>query len=259
MRRAPASLRRLQRRFSEALRAGGPLDWVATGGASAAERIAVYREGVAERLLQSLRAEYPALRRWLGEELFDLFARGYLEAHPPRSYTLGDLGDRFPDHLAATRPAGADPQLDLPVELARAERLRVEVARLPGVEGDDPAWFDAENVLARARLAPNVRWLETSFPLASLLNADPGAPAVPPRPEPSLLVVSRREHRVVFADATKWQARFLARVRRGGRLGRTSREEAPLLPLFLDRARLLGWLTPARSVDSAGVTPRISS
>ncbi len=244
MRRPPIALRRLQLRFAEAFRAGGELDWIAPGGAPAQERLSIYREGVAERLLQCLRAEYPALRRHLGDELFDLFSRGYLEAFPPRGYTLGALGDRFAQYLAATRPAGADPLLDFPIQLARAERLRVEVARLPGIEGDDPAWFDEEDALERARLTPTVRWLNTTFPLAALLEGDGSETADPPQSRPATLVVSRKGHRVVAVEATDWQARWLIRLKRGGHLNRTPREEAALLPLFWDRARSLGWLTP---------------
>ncbi len=70
---------------------------------TAAERIGIYANAYYARLLECLRESFPVLTRVLGRELFDEFAYEYLQRHPPRSYTLCVLGDRFADFLEQTR------------------------------------------------------------------------------------------------------------------------------------------------------------
>lgn len=69
------------------------------------DRLAVYGHAYFARLLDCLREEYPVLKHALGDEAFDAFATGYLQEHPSRSYTLFELGAKFPDFLRDTRPA----------------------------------------------------------------------------------------------------------------------------------------------------------
>src|ERR1700736_3403699 len=72
---------------------------------TAAERLAVYGSAYFARLLECMREEFPATAHALGEELFDSFAAAYLQECPSRSYTLCQLGGRFPGFLVQTRPA----------------------------------------------------------------------------------------------------------------------------------------------------------
>ena len=60
-----------------------------------AEQAEIYREQFWLRHRDVLRDDYPALRHLIGDEPFDDLVRAYLEACPPRSYTLRDLGDRL--------------------------------------------------------------------------------------------------------------------------------------------------------------------
>jgi hypothetical protein len=104
------------------------------GGAAPATRLGIYASGYIMRLLECLRADFPTLRRLMGEPLFDFFAKSYIWAHPSTSPSLFDLGAGFPDFLARTqRPGtadgGADSALRLPIDLARLERARTQGAR----------------------------------------------------------------------------------------------------------------------------------
>jgi Putative DNA-binding domain len=193
---------------------GGDAEDVLTASATqtAAERLGIYQRSYQARLLECLRAVFPALRHALGEPLFDRFAADYLARHPPGGYTLGRLADAFPGYLAATRP-DADwpaearaPWADLLVELATLELACQEVYDGPGLEGGPAPAADEILALPRAALlaarfvpAPCLRLFCFDFPVHDYVAAVHygEAPALPaPRVTP--LAVSRRDYRVRF-------------------------------------------------------------
>jgi putative DNA-binding protein len=102
---------------------------------SAAERLAVYNRAYFARLLDVLRELLPCTRFAVGDELFDQFAVGYLQAHPPNRYTLSRLSDDLVDYLDATRPADWGRFV---VELARLEQAIDRIFDAPGPEGSPP-------------------------------------------------------------------------------------------------------------------------
>src|SRR5690348_5603885 len=116
-----------------------------TRGLSAHERLAVYTGGYVLRLLECMRADFPVLRGFVGDSVFDTFAKAYVITMPPSSHSLYDLGAEFSKFLEETKPnnwtldAGISDMLDLPPELARIERARAEVTRAHGTEDDPPA------------------------------------------------------------------------------------------------------------------------
>src|SRR5579864_8315039 len=71
---------------------------------TAAERLAIYANAYHTRLLECLGEVYPLLKRTLGDKAFEVFAFGYLQEYPSRSYTLNDLGRSFPYYLEETSP-----------------------------------------------------------------------------------------------------------------------------------------------------------
>lgn len=105
------------------------------------ERLEVYSNAYRARLLEVLIGEFPALVHAIREEVFVGLAGGYLEEHPPKSYTLAELGRSFPDYLARRRPAresedGSPDWADFLVDVARLERIYSEVFDGPGIEGE---------------------------------------------------------------------------------------------------------------------------
>jgi Putative DNA-binding domain len=200
---------------------------------SAIERLDIYNRSYFARLLDCMRAEYSVLARALGEELFDSFALGYLQQYPSQSYTLADLGERFPDYLAETRPRvddttdASEPQAsgspafsdgfgirpteeeegDWPeflIDLARLERTINVVFDGPGTERGillDHARLAA--ILpdrwpgARLECVPCLRLLTLSYPINDYFTAvrRGDQPEIPER-RASYLAVTRRDYRV---------------------------------------------------------------
>src|SRR5215510_5203215 len=102
-------------------------------GLSAHERISIYTSGYVARLLECMRADFPVLRRFAGDSVFDAFAKAYIVTEPPHSPNLFYLCADFPKFLEETKPAQETiPLLDVPPEIARLERARTEVLRARG-------------------------------------------------------------------------------------------------------------------------------
>ncbi|HMI91475.1 MAG TPA: DNA-binding domain-containing protein [Polyangiales bacterium] len=122
----------------------------------ALERVGIYRDAYAARLLECLRDDYPALRKLLGRERFASLCRGYVSAHPPRGASLNDYGAQLPEFCARI----ADPALlgayrpGLLRDLARIEWASVELIHAPAA-----AQLTAEQVAARAERFADTRLL----------------------------------------------------------------------------------------------------
>ncbi|MFO0619461.1 MAG: DNA-binding domain-containing protein [Polyangiaceae bacterium] len=135
-----------------------------TGNArmSPARQVEVYREQFWLRHRASLAEDFPALLHFLGEDGFDAFARGYLEAHVPTDPSLRDL----PKHIVPFSEGYAFPiDRELALDLVRYEFAFIDVfdgptpepldaARIAAIPGD--GWSTARVVLnpcvARLRL-----------------------------------------------------------------------------------------------------------
>lgn len=187
---------------------------------AATERMAIYANAYAARLLECLREEYKVTRATLGDEAFDLFAADYLQAYPSRSYTLGHLGRRFPQFLAETRPAGSGPEPSWPdflVDLARLEAAINDVFDGPGIEEFEPLAVEHLRAIppedwGRTRFvpAPCLVLLSFRFPVSSFYGAA-RAGTVPsvPDPAPSWMALSRRDYIVRRFDLSKPQSDLL--------------------------------------------------
>ena len=175
---------------------------------SAVDRLAVYGFAYFARLLECLAEEFSTTRHAVGEQAFQAFAFGYLQAYPSRSYTLGDLGARFPDYLAETRPADEDDSnipnwADFVVDVATLERVYGDVFDGPGPEqmqlltAEDLAGIAPEEFgMARLQTVPSLRVLDLRFPVHEYITAVRRGDkhVVPPSPQPTCLVVTRRDY-----------------------------------------------------------------
>ncbi|MFZ4877722.1 putative DNA-binding domain-containing protein [Janthinobacterium sp. Mn2066] len=185
------------------------------------DRLSIYANGYVLRLLDCLQADYPVLRKTMGEELFDFFARAYIWRHPSRSPTLYDLGAGFAGFLhdsQAGSGAGAPALLRFPIDLARLERARSEAGRAPGLEKTARStlchavgWLAGE--MPMICLAPCTRLLALSFPLGAFwLQAQAvQADDMPAQPEAaaSHVAISRLNYRLAMHDLQPWQFYFL--------------------------------------------------
>jgi hypothetical protein len=177
-------------------------------GWAARDRLAVYANGYRMRLLECLRSEFSALQRLLGEPLFEGFALDYLRARPPTSYTLHELGARFPEHLARTRPdadsAQREPWIDFMIDLARLERLIHEVYDGPGDERRPP---DAPCAAARS-----LRLVRSSHAVHLYLTDQRHGSAGISAPKSVYLAVLRRDYLVRLEALTPAEFGLLQRV-----------------------------------------------
>ncbi|HEX8354433.1 MAG TPA: DNA-binding domain-containing protein [Pyrinomonadaceae bacterium] len=189
-------------------------------GLSAQERLGVYAGGYVLRLLECMRADFPALRAFVGDPVFDAFAKAYVITRPPGSPSLYDLGADFPRFLEETKPKDVRPDaefaamLDLPPELARFERARAEVMRARGTE-DDPAAeplspFAVFGEGPTLRATECLRLLELKFPLVDFVSsAERGERPEVPAPRASFVALGRANYRLHVEELTPWQFAFL--------------------------------------------------
>jgi hypothetical protein len=188
---------------------------------SAYERLAVYTSGYVLRLLECMRADFPVLRSFVGDAVFDAFARAYVITRPPSSPSLYDLGADFPKFLEKTKPDGerfdaeTAAMLDLPPELARLERARAEVMRARGTEDDPPAAEALSPVAVfgedlTLQATPCLRLLEMKFPLVDFLRrSDHGDHPDPPVPQTSFVAIGRSNYRLHVEQISHWQFAFM--------------------------------------------------
>ncbi|WP_220274721.1 DNA-binding domain-containing protein [Trinickia dinghuensis] len=191
---------------------------VGTERLPARQRLEIYVVSYRMRLIECLRAEFPVLRRFVGDQVFDLFAGAYLGAKPPSSYTLFDLGAGFADFLEAARPRPNDGRGTLealPASLARLERAFAEVERAPGVEGSErplfPASFDLVLLYAlRLRAPESLRLLLLDFDFSGLIAAVAAdQPFGTPTSGDTLVAVARSHYRVRLHRLEPWSFSFL--------------------------------------------------
>jgi hypothetical protein len=206
----------------------------------AAKRIEIYANAYYGRLIECLANEFPVLLKAVGEETFNEFAFGYLQAYPSRSYTLNRLSKYFAKYLDETRPdreglaEGENPEVSWPdfmIDLARLEWSIGEVFDAEGVEGQP--LLTSEDIA----LVPPDRWanaivepvcclrlLAFQFPVNDYFtvarraeNSDsaPGMPA----PERQYLALFRRDYIVRRHVITETQFDLLTALQSGESLG----------------------------------------
>jgi hypothetical protein len=175
---------------------------------SSADRLEIYVNAYHARLLECLDEEFSVTRWTMGDELFGAVAFGYLQSYPSRSYTLNQLGARFPQYLSETRlhaagaPAGVGPSWpEFVIELATLERSLYEVYDGPGTEQAGPldanrladlpadAWGDL-----RLIAAPCLRLHRFAHAVSAYWGAQKnGEEPVVDGPQPTWLAINRRE------------------------------------------------------------------
>lgn len=197
------------------------------------ERLQIYANAYYARLIECLREEFPTLVHVLDESTFDGFAFGYIQRFPPRSYTLADLGSRFPHYLEQTRPSdalrddGRPSWPDFLIDLARVERTYSEVFDGPGAEGQN--LLQVESLLeispeawphARLIAAPCLRLLALAYPVHEYISAvRRGDGPTVPEPSPTYLAVTRRDYVVRRCQVTAAEYELLSALIAGRTVG----------------------------------------
>jgi len=186
-------------------------------------RMNVYTSGYVMRLLECICADFPVLQKFMGDEVFNQFAKASLLWSPSTSYSLYDLGSTFIRFLEATRPKNLPPDdeqnifLELPIEIAKAERARQEAIRSKGTEDRDIAnaeifpgdiLFNAHQVVVETPAC--LRLIELKFPVKHLFEQLHSEEAYQtPEPQQSFVAISRVNYRLTMEELEEWQFLFL--------------------------------------------------
>ncbi len=169
-----------------------------------AEQVDLYRRQFWLRHRDSLLEDYPGLHHVIGEEVFDDLARAYLEAHPPRTPSLRDLGA---DLIPFAERWGGFPADRREIAL---DMLRYEHAFIDLFDGPEPEALDAariaslpEDAWERARivLSPLLARVRVAYPVHHLRAAVREGEAAPlPDRSPACVAVFRQNLSMRFDE-----------------------------------------------------------
>ena len=191
---------------------------------SPAEQVDVYRAQYLLRHLDVLREDFPTLEHVLGDARFEALVWAYLQAFPPRSFSLRDLGADLAGFVATTAPWADDPLL---ADLARFEWAFVEAFDAPDAPPLELAAVAAvaEDAWPSARLVlqPSVQRLSLRYPAhdvrVAVRSGDASAVVVRPAPSPSHVVVFRGRERLQSLAIDAEAYALLDELARGTALG----------------------------------------
>jgi hypothetical protein len=194
------------------------------GSASVHTRLNVYSSGYMARLLDCMYADYAISKKFMGDELFDSFAKAYLMYHPSTSFTLYDLGKAFPDFFDKnkTQPQeGIDnSHFDIPATLARVERARQVAMRAPGIENDavDTSQVGIQDMLfgtLNISVPECLQLLKLDFPMKQFFEAVyHGEEYDMPSPQKTYMAISRKNYHLVLEEITETQFLLLTECRK---------------------------------------------
>ncbi len=184
---------------------------------SPVEQLDIYREQFWLRHTGALEEDYTTLVHVLGHEAFHSMCADYIEAFPPDSWSLRDLGAKLPEFLEKTAQFADDPLI---IDLARYEWAFVDAFDAPSAPPLDAAAIAAasEDEWSRAKLdlAPSVQLVHARFPVDEL-RAEVQKGESPERPPPKdvHLVVWRGPDAMKYLDVEPAALALLQRLARG--------------------------------------------
>lgn len=237
---------------------------------SAPEKIGIYARGYFYRLLECMRAEFPALRELIGDELFETFVRSYLVNVPSKTPDLFDLSRDFPAFLKASQST-LDPTLfpdpavfDLPVEMTMLERTISEVSRCRGAEQTEHQHEIPEQLtwafgIADLEASPSLRLLKQQFSMTDFVRKAYREEKAPtPEKKETFVAVTRKNYNVRMAELEKWQYYLLQALQSGENYSAAIEiaADAASIPPDVLMADLLFWVPLA--IDTGYLLPASS-
>lgn len=217
-------------------------------GADPAARFAVYRNNVANSLIDALGDSFPVLAQLVGEAFFRAMALCFVRCSPPRSKVLARYGEGFADFVRSFPPAASLPYL---ADVARLEYARVQAYHAADAEALPrsqlaAALADAERAAtARLQLHPSLHCLRGEFAAVSLWAAHQGWIAL------QHVDPLRREHALIWRNGLDvelcaiddGQQHFVQQLLHGQALGLAAAaalQQAPSFDLGAGLAQLIG-------------------
>jgi hypothetical protein len=137
------------------------------------KRFDVYRNNVYFGLIEALAAQFPAIARLLGKDMFVETAKAYIAEHPPTSPLLFRYGETFGDFLAQAKPLEDYPYLG---DVARLEWLWMQAYHGADQTPLNPAELGAipadQLDGVRFDLHPTMRLLSSPHPIVSIWHTN---------------------------------------------------------------------------------------
>ncbi len=185
------------------------------------DQLEIYREQFWLRHVGALEEDFATILRLLGHDAFHVLAERYLDAYPPTSFSLRDLGAHLADFVAREAPYRDDPLL---ADCARIEWAFVEAFDAPDAAPIGPeviasmpedAWPDA-----RLELHPGLQRVALGHP-AHRYRAAIKAGEEPSRPAPEAVCVAvyRGPETLQYVEVEPLAFDLLERLSRGEALG----------------------------------------
>ena len=198
-------------------------------------RYAVYRNNVTVGLIRALEANFPIVRKLLGEEYFAGFARDFAQVQPPQSPLMFQYGAAFPKVLDDDADLAGFPYLGDVARLEILWRESYHAADAPPLAGDTLANTDPD-VMFGSRFTPHpaMRLIQSLFAVHTIFSTNtPGGEdqAVDPS-QPQCVLVSRPHHDVAIHAITTEQFRFFLALKNGKTFGEALDLAADVNPDF---------------------------
>jgi hypothetical protein len=137
-----------------------------------ADRLSIYRNTSRIALTNTLRLNYPAVQRLVGEDFFAAAANIFITKEPPRMAWLDFYGAAFPEFLERFKPAASLPYLP---DIARLERAVSRALHAADAKGLAPAELANLPQSAQGSVSfvphPSVCLLSSEYPVDAIWRA----------------------------------------------------------------------------------------
>jgi hypothetical protein len=189
-----------------------------TGILGGVKRFNVYRNNVTVGLVRALEANFPALRRLLGDDFFASMAVDFIRQHPPQSRVMFEYGEELSGFISNAEPLQRYPYL---TDVARWEWTWLQVfheADAPVLKGEDLQSAIAQDPDA-VTLAPHpaLRLLRSDFAFHTIAETSRAARPLdgvnPAAPE--FCLMTRPEFAVLAQPVTQSQFEFIGQLANG--------------------------------------------
>jgi hypothetical protein len=202
-------LRELQEQFQSHLLHGDPRIAQRIAGTPRVDvptRLAIYSSAYRLRLLEALRADYPALHTLAGDAEFALIGRAYLDAHPSGHFSIRYFGQRLGDFLGRDQRWRVTPAFAEMAAFEWALGLSFDATDSPQIGVEDMAAIpQAAWAHMRLGLHPSLQRLDLLWNVPVLWNAideqqPPQAPVA--AASPLAWIIWRRDLRSFFRSTS---------------------------------------------------------
>jgi hypothetical protein len=186
------------------------------------QHLAIYQRSYVARLRECMSKQFGTLAYALGANLFQQFTDQYLQTYPSQSYTLHDLGEKFPRYLEETRPdRDLEEKEDWPdflIELASFE-YHIQII----FDAEDSTKYSPANINTpdeNLKLVPLLHLIEFRFPVNQYFQSyKKGERPELPFEQASWCVIYRNGFQVAIHGISYWQYRFLKEFHKSGDVG----------------------------------------